>query len=94
VESKDEHHHEELNSLYRLSLNEAQMGLMQLFAKNNLSLPTEDINSYSKSIGVFSGQLIESINDIHFELLDDVLIEEDEDLFIINENYYKNILVQ
>lgn len=44
--------------------------------------------AYSKN------QLIESINEICYNNLDDVLIEEEEDNYIINENYYQRILAK
>ena len=41
---------------------------------------------------MFRNQLIESINESCFETLDDILIEEEEDYYQINEDYYKQIL--
>jgi hypothetical protein len=41
---------------------------------------------------MFRNQLIESINESCFETLDDILIEEEEDYYQINESYYKQIL--
>lgn len=38
------------------------------------------------------GSTIDSINDSCFEILDDILIEEDEDYFTINTDYYKKLL--
>ena len=40
--------------------------------------------------GVFVNQLIESINDSYYEFLDDLLIEEDEENYVIYlENFQK-----
>ena len=47
---------------------------------------------FAKSKGAFKNQLIENINDICFERLDDLLIEEDEDYYTINQNYYQKLL--
>ncbi|MBV8253655.1 MAG: hypothetical protein JO154_13690 [Chitinophaga sp.] len=79
-------------SRYRFGLTPTQASLLQLFAKNNFVLPIIDAQQFAKSNGLFIGSLIESINELHFEYLDDVLIEEEEDVYIINENYYKKIL--
>lgn len=65
---------------------------LEIFAKNNFSILQSEFEDFAKSKGVFKNQLIESINDICYENLDDVLIEEDEDYYTINENYYQKLL--
>ena len=51
-----------------------------------------EFEAFAKSKGVFKNQLIESINDICFERLDDVLIEEDEEYYTVNQYYYHKLL--
>ncbi|CAL1518007.1 tellurite resistance TerB C-terminal domain-containing protein [Chitinophaga sp. MM2321] len=82
---------DEIVPVHKVELNAAQSGLLQIFLKNSWSVAQVDINTYAKSIGMFSNQLIESVNDVCFELIDDLLIEEDDDFYVINENYYQNI---
>ncbi len=82
----------EKSSGYRFALNPSQEALLQLFVKHNFVVAATDAQALAKSNGLFMGPLIESINDLHFEYLDDVLIEEEEDVFVINENYYKKII--
>ncbi|MCE1189968.1 MAG: hypothetical protein LWX56_12615 [Ignavibacteria bacterium] len=64
---------------------------LEVFAKNNYVIEKNDFGSFAKSNGVFTNQLIESINEKCFELLDDVLIEEVGDDYTINPNYYERI---
>ena len=67
---------------------------LELFAKSNFSVPQIDLEMFAKSKGVFKNQLIESINDTCYEFLDDVLIEEEDDCYTINTNYFQRILTK
>lgn len=64
---------------------------LELFAKSNFSISQSEFEVFTKSKGVFKNQLIESINDTCYEFLDDVLIEEEEDYYTINTNYFQRI---
>ncbi|MEZ7506720.1 tellurite resistance TerB C-terminal domain-containing protein [Flavobacterium sp. Arc2] len=64
---------------------------LELFAKSNFSIPQEEFEVFAKSKGVFKNSLIESINDTCYEFLDDVLIEEEDDYYTININYFQKI---
>ena len=75
-----------------LRLSAAQIEILEVFAKNNFTMPQNEVEVIARSKGMFKNQLIDSINDKCYELLDDVLIEEDDDLYTINENYYSKIL--
>lgn len=72
-------------------LNAIQSQLLDLFFKNSLVLNVQELDAFAKSKGVFKNQLVESINEICFEKLDDVLIEEEETKYTINENYFKTV---
>ncbi|WP_158624841.1 tellurite resistance TerB C-terminal domain-containing protein [Gynurincola endophyticus] len=74
-----------------LVLNNHQTDVIGLFVKSNFSLAVEDFEIYSKTRGLFSNQLIESINETCYELLDDLLIEEEEGFYTINPNYFQRI---
>jgi hypothetical protein len=52
------------------------------------------LETFAKSKGVFKNQLIESINEICYEILDDVLIEEEDEFYTINPDYYQKLLVK
>lgn len=75
-------------------LNEVQAGLLELFAKSNFLITQEEVEGFARSKGLFKNQLIESINEACYETLDDVLIEEEEENYIISESYYQRILSQ
>ena len=65
--------------------------LIRLFIANAYRINKEEVDIFARSRGLFTGGLIEGINDEHFETLDDVLIEEDEEYYILNEAYCRQI---
>lgn len=64
---------------------------LELFAKSNFSVSQSEFEVFAKSKGVFKNQLIESINDTCYEFLDDVLIDDEDDYYTINTNYFQRI---
>lgn len=74
-----------------LVLSEIQTTVLLLFVKSNFSIPEEELKIFAKTNGVFKNQLIESINEICYEILDDILIEEEEEHYTINTNYFNTI---
>lgn len=74
-----------------LKFNPSHIEALQLFAKSNFSVPISEVEIYAKSKGIFKNQLIENINDICYEFLDDVLIEEEDDYYTISPNYFERI---
>lgn len=89
-------HEEEKPSAFAegISLSEIQVNAIALFAEKSFNVPFSEIDSYCKTKGVFKNQLIDSINESCYEVLDDVLIEENGDNYFLNENYYKKISLQ
>lgn len=77
-----------------LHFNEIDIKLLDMMEKNNFSMLQSDIEKFAKSNGVFKNQLIEHINDSCFDTLDDVLIEEDDQHYTINKQYFSKITVQ
>jgi uncharacterized protein YraI len=77
--------------LSELSLNPTHISVLELFSKNNFSIPQIEIEEFAKSRGVFKNQLIESINESCYEVLDDVLIEEEDDYYTIIPEYFQKI---
>lgn len=77
-----------------LSFSPIHISALELFSKSNFSLPQSEIEVFAKSKGIFKNQLIESINETCYDLLDDVLIEEEDDYYTINTNYFQRISVQ
>ena len=68
------------------------LSLLDTFIKNNYAVPQSELEVFAKSKGLFKNQLIENINEICYEILDDVLIEDEDDYNTINPEYYKRIL--
>lgn len=74
-----------------LTFSEIHTTALELFAKSNFSVPQSELELFAKSKGIFKNQLVESINDTCYDFLDDVLIEEEDDYYTINRNYYQTI---
>ena len=85
---------EKQSSIYidTISFTPIHLATLEIFIKNGLSVPQEDVERFAQPQGVFKNQLIENINDICYETLDDLLIEEDEDYYVINKDYYQKLL--
>ena len=77
--------------LSKLFLNPIHVSILELFSKNNFSILQSEIEDFAKSKGVFKNQVIESINESCYEVLDDVLIEEEDDYFTIIPEYFQKI---
>lgn len=77
--------------LTELALKPIHITTLELFAKSNFAVPQSEIAVFAKSNGIFKNQLIESINDTCYEFLDDILIEEEDDFYTINDTYFQRI---
>jgi len=77
-----------------VKLSALQSDVLMHFSRNNFAVPQSEISEMAKEKGVFKNQLIDSINESCFEVIDDVLIEEEEDNYVIYEQYYQNILAK
>lgn len=75
-----------------LSLNVYQREAIALFVTNAFSMSQNDFEAFCKAKGVFKNQLIESINEACYEIIDDLLIEEDSNNYQMNQNYYERLL--
>lgn len=69
------------------------LSLLNIFSKNNFSVLQLDIEAFAKSNGLFKNPMIESINDVCYEALDDLLIEEEDEYYTLNPDYYHQILI-
>ena len=76
-----------------LDLSLDQRELIGLFTANSFELTQEYLANFCKTRGLRSGPMINDINEICYEILDDMLIEErDEEYLDMNEDYYKMII--
>jgi hypothetical protein len=77
-----------------LTFSPIHISALELFSKSNFSIPQSELEIFAKSKGIFKNQLIVSINETCYDFLDDVLIEEEDDYYTINTNYFQRISVQ
>lgn len=78
--------------LAELDLSSVQKEILDLFEKQSFNILQTDFGDFIKTKGLFMGSTIDSINECCYEILDDILIEEEDDYFIINTDYYKKLL--
>lgn len=77
-----------------ISFTQIHTTALEIFAKSNFSISQSELETFAKSKGVFKNQLVESINEVCYENLDDVLIEEEDEYYTINPNYYQRLLAK
>lgn len=65
--------------------------LFDLFVICSFRLPDEKMNKFSQLKGIFKDGFIASINDHYYEQLDDLLIEIEDDEYILNKDYFELI---
>ena len=80
--------------LNNLAFTQIHTAILEMFEKNNFTVSQIELEAFAKSKGLFKNQLIESINEACYEVLDDVLIEEDDEYHVINPNYYQLLLAK
>ncbi len=74
-----------------VGLNSQQIALLELFEHGGYSMDNSEVERFARENGLFRGQLIESINDACFEILDDVLIIEELDELVVDPDYLRKI---
>jgi len=85
---------EHIASPAAVELKSSQFSLLRLFASNSFVLTHVEVETLAKENGAFRNQLIDSINEACFEMLDDVLIEEEDETYIVDNDYYQNLFPQ
>jgi hypothetical protein len=78
-----------ISNPHNLSL--VQLELLEVFGKQSLLISSDEMEAFAKSKGLFKNGLVESLNEACYEYLDDVLIEEEDDNYVINEQYFQKI---
>ena len=69
----------------------SQEEFLKLFVLNGYKLDKKEVDEFAEKQGTFASQLINNINEIHYEELNDILIEDTDDCFTLNEAYYQKI---
>lgn len=75
-----------------LYLSDLQKEVLEVFEKNSFSISQNELEVVVKSKNQMMSSVIDSINESCYEILDDVLIEEEDDYFTILPDYYKKLL--
>ena len=65
--------------------------LFDLFVLNDYKLNQKEVDIFAQQKGIFKSQLINNINEQFYEQFEDVLIDEEDDNFVMNTNYYQQI---
>jgi len=76
---------------FAAGLSASQQALLMLFAGHQLALPQAAAEAFARQHGALRNQLIDSLNEACYDLLNDVLIEESGDDYIIYESYYQQL---
>ncbi|MGM5630948.1 tellurite resistance TerB C-terminal domain-containing protein [Apibacter raozihei] len=79
------------NYVNEINLTSNQIDVLNFFSKSNLCISFEDFEAYAKEKNFLKNHVIDSINEIYYDTLDDILIEEEEEFYTILENYYQKI---
>jgi len=81
-------------SIYRpeLAFTLVQVTALKIFSESNFLVPQHNLQAFAKSKGIFFNPLISSINESCYEILGDVLIEEEGAHYTINPIYYQKLL--
>lgn len=73
-------------------LDSLHLELLDIFVENDHSLAKARVEDFAKSKGLMANRLIDKINELCYETLDDVLIEDENDKWTIMEEYLKKIV--
>jgi hypothetical protein len=74
-------------------MHQVQEDLVKMIVNNSYEIQQDVVDKYATENGMFKNQLIDSINKACEEHLDnEALIEEDDENYIIEESYYKEII--
>jgi hypothetical protein len=77
-----------------VELSQIQLSALSLFDENDFSVSHSDMEAFARSNSLMKNQLVESINEFCYELLDDVLIEENDEYYTVNPCYYQKVLTK
>jgi hypothetical protein len=92
IDIKPEHRATQSIFIAELLLTPAQVEALEKFAKASFVLSASDLDLFAREKGLFTSGLVDGINEACYEHLDDILINAEEEDFVINQNYYQRIL--
>ncbi len=79
-------------ALYKVMLSSAEIGMLELFKTNDFTLQVNVVEDFCKGQGAVKGAVINNVNEVCFDILDDLFIEQDESELTINPTYYNQII--
>jgi hypothetical protein len=81
-------------SVYRqdLNLQIKHISTLDYFGRHNFVVDQNEFEIFAKMNGSFKSQLIDNLNETCYELLDDNLINEEDELYIMSADYYQTLL--
>lgn len=91
IDVPEDIHKEDVSVNDNVSLSKKELEFIMLFPKSGFVLSTNDAELFAKNNGLFKSALLDNINEACYELLDDVLLEEDDEQIYLNEEYYNII---
>lgn len=75
-----------------LNLNNVQLEILRMMKDESFIIAQNEVDKFALKNGIFKNQLIDSINDACYDLLEgEPLIEEDEENYIIEKSYYQEL---
>lgn len=84
----------ESESIFKTDLNltSVQESALTLFSKRGFSCTYEELDVFARENGAFRSSLVEGINENCYPVFDDILIEDEDGAYRINESYFQQIL--
>lgn len=74
-----------------IELKPDQYDLLEKFEMSGFALDHQEVEAFATARGLFKNQLVEGVNEACYLCLDDVLIEEEDDGYVVFEEYFKKI---
>lgn len=81
------------NNKFQVALSNLQVEVIERIASNSYQLSIKEVEELALENNLFKNQLIDSINEAFAEILDgEVLIEEDDEFYVMEKSFYEDIL--
>lgn len=78
-----------------LNFNNVQLEILRMMKDESFIIAQNDVDKFALKNGIFKNQLIDSINEACYDLLEgEPLIEEDEENYIIEKSYYQELEIK
>ena len=83
----------EKDSFYKIQFSNLEIEIIQEFVNKDFTIEQSRINEIAVSNNTFKNKLVDNINNLCSEILDgEMLIEEDDEDYIIEESFYQDII--